>query len=593
MISSVSIGNFKAFADKQTLPIKPITLIFGANSSGKSSIIHSVLLANEIMTEEKLNMDVHFTKLGGESVDLGGFRQFVNRRIPGKNVLIGIELKIEKLSDRLREIFYDFNKINLIVEFGTRKDDFFKTNELGVLNYEIITDDLPFLKMSRKEAGLVMDFIENENIVIKNLLEVIVTSFTTSENINENDKLSFTEGLNKAIPELRAGTDKIIPSELLDLSKFNDPRKSSITPVNKENRNEILQDITKNLIPFIVNDILSELSICVNSEFKKIEYLGPLRSFPERHFNFRKSNDNNWKAGGGYAWEVVSNNKEVREKVNEWLGAEKLKQKYELRVIELIPDYLIQNLLPNELSELSHDAILQFVLNTYNNQESADMVFSEIIDDFDPQTDNDKTSLFELPIGTDISELGQSEIINQIVSKWINFDYKAKEIIQNIILKRQETLNDLILYDKSTNTQISHRDVGVGISQVLPVLVSAFANKEKLITIEQPEIHLHPALQAELGDLFINSALGESKNSFILETHSEHLILRIMRRIRETTEGTLPEGFIPVKPEDVQIVFVKPSDKGAEIINLEIDEEGDFKTKWPDGFFEERAEELF
>ena len=114
---------------------------------------------------------------------------------------------------------------------------------------------------------------------------------------------------------------------------------------------------------------------------------------------------------------------------------------------------------------------------------------------------------------------------------------------------------ELVLLDKRTKTEVSHRDVGIGVSQVLPVLVMAYASSNRIIAIEQPEIHLHPALQAELGDVFIESALGENKNTFIIETHSEHLILRIMRRMRETAEGELKEGS-KVPPNDVCILYV-------------------------------------
>ena len=118
-------------------------------------------------------------------------------------------------------------------------------------------------------------------------------------------------------------------------------------------------------------------------------------------------------------------------------------------------------------------------------------------------------------------------------------DELAKKASQN-----QEFIPELWLYDERTKTIVTHRDVGIGISQVLPVIVYAYANRNKLIAIEQPEIHLHPAMQAELGDVFIESALGENKNTFILETHSEHLIFRIMRRMRETFEDNYPKGNI-------------------------------------------------
>jgi predicted ATPase len=135
--------------------------------------------------------------------------------------------------------------------------------------------------------------------------------------------------------------------------------------------------------------------------------------------------------------------------------------------------------------------------------------------------------------------------------------------------------------------------VGIGVSQVLPVLVSAFAEHEKIIAIEQPEIHLHPALQAELGDVFIESALAGNNNTFLLETHSEHLILRILRRIRETAEGELEAGATPITPEQVAVLYVQPGKKGSEILHMPVNEEGEFKRPWPQGFFAERARELF
>ena len=78
-ITGFRISNFKAFAGNQYIPIRPITLIYGANSSGKSSVLHSLLLAHHAITN-KGELDVYRTKAGGDSVDLGGFGQYVNQR---------------------------------------------------------------------------------------------------------------------------------------------------------------------------------------------------------------------------------------------------------------------------------------------------------------------------------------------------------------------------------------------------------------------------------------------------------------------------------------------------------------------------------
>jgi predicted ATPase len=131
------------------------------------------------------------------------------------------------------------------------------------------------------------------------------------------------------------------------------------------------------------------------------------------------------------------------------------------------------------------------------------------------------------------------------------------------------------------------------VSQVLPVLVGAFASNKKIVAIEQPEIHLHPALQAELGDVFIQSALGESNNRFIIETHSEHILLRIMKRMRETHNSDLPEGIPEITPHDVCVLFVQPDGASSIVRHMELDEEGQLLDPWPGGFFEEGFRERF
>ena len=135
-------------------------------------------------------------------------------------------------------------------------------------------------------------------------------------------------------------------------------------------------------------------------------------------------------------------------------------------------------------------------------------------------------------------------------------------------------------------------DVGFGVSQVLPIVTQCLLSKGTTICIEQPEIHLHPALQAELGDLFIEAALGSRKNTLILETHSEHMILRILRRIRETTANK--DGLAQrVSPDDVSLLYVDKTGSGATILPLRIDHHGRILDRVPGGFFEEGFRELF
>lgn len=139
------------------------------------------------------------------------------------------------------------------------------------------------------------------------------------------------------------------------------------------------------------------------------------------------------------------------------------------------------------------------------------------------------------------------------------------------------------LTDLRNGAVVTPKDVGFGIGQVLPIILEAIVSKKKLICVEQPEIHLHPRLQAHLADLFIESVSANHKNQWIIETHSEALMLRIQRRIRE---GTLPK-------EMVSVLYVDVGDLGAQVTELKLDDEGDFLTHWPNGFFEERVNEMF
>lgn len=181
------------------------------------------------------------------------------------------------------------------------------------------------------------------------------------------------------------------------------------------------------------------------------------------------------------------------------------------------------------------------------------------------------------PIGFDACALADEldEVYETEVRPYIKDpEVEISRLKEQIRSSNIERLNELVLLDRRSNTVVSHRDVGIGVSQVLPVLVGAYVFKNRIIAMEQPEIHLHPGLQAEVGDVFIDSTLGEKRNTFILETHSEHLILRLMRRMRDTANDNLPESLPSVRPEDVTILYVQGKGSAAVVRRLELDEEG-------------------
>ncbi|MFW6114136.1 MAG: DUF3696 domain-containing protein [bacterium] len=146
--------------------------------------------------------------------------------------------------------------------------------------------------------------------------------------------------------------------------------------------------------------------------------------------------------------------------------------------------------------------------------------------------------------------------------------------------------------DVERAVDLSACSVGLGISQVVPVIVAVLADEAAVVQLEQPALHLHPTQQAVIGDLLIQGALVRPRKTLLVETHSEHLILRILRRIRQTHQGNPFKG-IGVSPEDVIALYVEPAEGQTNVFEIAIGEDGEFLQPWPDKFFDQDYEERF
>lgn len=125
------------------------------------------------------------------------------------------------------------------------------------------------------------------------------------------------------------------------------------------------------------------------------------------------------------------------------------------------------------------------------------------------------------------------------------------------------------------------KDVGVGVSQVLPVIVAAlFAQPGHIVLIEEPESHLHPLAQSELAELF-SSVIHERGVQFIIESHSEHLVTRLQRRIAEEI----------ISAEQIAMYFIQREGRYAIAELLQLDEFGDI-SNWPPLFFGDEMSDI-
>jgi predicted ATPase len=131
-------------------------------------------------------------------------------------------------------------------------------------------------------------------------------------------------------------------------------------------------------------------------------------------------------------------------------------------------------------------------------------------------------------------------------------------------------------------------DVGFGLSQVLPVIVQCFyVPAHAMVIFEQPEIHLHPCVQASLADLFIEAVqarerlVGDRHVQLIVESHSEHFLRRLQRRIAEER----------IAPENVAMYFCAAKNKQAALTELQVDAYGNI-SNWPEAFFGDEMGDL-
>jgi hypothetical protein len=477
---SFEIENFKAFGAAQSFPLRPITVVFGPNSAGKSSLLHALLYSQQNLITGRSNIDR--ISVGDEEIDIGGFEQFVFRQDLERAVAWTAGLRMpEKASSELKKAGIDIHSMDLKVQNncviqrdGTTPHEFSLNLTLDV-NGTVLLEIIGY-----RPTGISQKEILREHTLIKGLTRSSSAAAAGTIAGLHLGGIGLATGLFNGLAFLPvlgpaiAGAGAILGArKLLQRSG----------PVVEPNDPERL-----------VASLLTYCTDTIAQQIRNTAYIGPLRTYPRRQPSVHEDSsavpDKHFDV-----WKTLSMNEEVRNSINKWIG----------------PDGPLQTPYRIEGSETATPS---------------------------------------------------------------------------------RGLPGCRLIDLRTGATVTPRDIGVGISQVMPILVQVLAQDSNLVLVEQPEVHLHPRLQAELADVFISGIHSGKPRVFVLETHSEAMILRFLRRIRETTTGA--SQILPsFRREDFALIYVEPTECGAQLVEIRIDDHGRLMDQVPGGFFEETTWELF
>jgi hypothetical protein len=553
-ITQITIENFKGIGERVEVDLKPITILFGANSAGKSTLLQAMLYLRELL--ERRNADADRLLSSGASIDLGGFRQFVHGHDLSREVKIGVTVEVsddglpvipvmdyqsDLTNHEARSLMEngvpDIKTVTVEVTVGWSR----QTEQPLIRKYSVSLNHECFVELIAESShqAYLHHCRPSHHLLKAAFAETVNNPYDSPEIQTLNNYLErkcqiANKPENMLVFQVPIASESAIPNwqqPLLPVEEGIDIRAASWDDEASEAYKEFAWS------QFILSHLTVGAGQAVLEELKKICYIGPLRAVPERNFSsLRSPREDRW-ADGMAAWDMLYDSLSTPagsglvSETSHWLS-ERLQLGYSL-----------------------------FTIKTYK--------------------------VFESNYGLTILERLAQTAVDDDVEERIKL---ALDEIRSMPLKAV-----LTFFDENTQTEVDPCDVGVGVSQIIPVVVGSLVGDGNTIAIEQPELHLHPAVQARLGDLFLEYAVKRKEKRFILESHSEHLMLRLLRRIREAAENgsAITNALGAIDPDHVSVYYVKSEEHKTEMIPLRISEGGDFLDRWPNGFFDERAEELF
>lgn len=580
MLTEFSIGNYQAFSTSQRVPIKPITLIFGPNSAGKSALLRSLLLSKDAILHGTLTKtDVSHGQHPGKPTN------FLRNSVLPLQVTYTLEHRAADGTSQQRQMTFGWSQKNTqpeiltdsmkLLEQGKDVAVYQRRTRTGLLQLQFLT---PELITTEQAQSAKTDRESLENWLMQR------AQLTPHGAIPGTKIADFEDGEYDAEERFDAWLDELLAAK----------DKSTLTAFGSH------IDVLRNELQKRVSTFFEDLSV----EFKGMAYHEPLRPVPRQISEESKDDPalSEW-------WRLASDLALLR-RVNDWFASNPHTKRHRLMFDHLLPVSDYRTLVAHLGGELTPDDAIDAAFE-------AELLTDELCEEFvftNGWWNKDKPDEGEFDSREEAMSAAHNILSDQARDRgWEHFDNLMADddtsgaldfLLAGVNALRKTYASriespwkhfkqaDIYFEDVATGARIPPSNLGVGFSQMVPFVSSALSSKDRLIAIEQPELHVHPALQTELADLFIQSA-KESGNRFLIETHSEHLILRVMRRIRETTRNSLPNGKHPIKPEDVAILYVQPGELGSTVQELRIDEQGRFLDNWPQGFFEERLDEMF